>query len=445
MKHILSSLVVLAGGLTVTAANVTDIKELNNTTLYNITRIGTSSVGGGVLHAVEGSDVINTAAATKVDKSSPEASWSLHYSAAEKTYYLYNMATGKFASGNSKNQAVFTETATDCMPLYNEEIKYWLLDCGGYVLGLPEDYHGTALFNDDITKEQARTEYLSYFTIAPVEGATLTSDQVAEIEAKVLAGRAAKIAEYQEFVNMAEGMSNPASQQKFIGFYDLTALKEALADPDNYTLAEFETLYQQALLSRYPKDGEYYRLRNRSRPGSYSSNLLCLTASQSQLKSRQLKNPAFATATDGYADDLGLLRFWPVNGDPTQVKFQVAANGKYLTLANNSSDPGFTSSRDDAFTFTLETIKPNQRYYRFRQGANDSWLTVGGSMNLVGYNVEENSMQFFIEKVTSISVPVDANGYATVCLPCGVVLPEGCTAYTVTDFSNGKAYLEEVA
>lgn len=447
MKHFIYSLAILAGSvaLSAEAATIRDAKDFSNSTIYNISRIGASSVGGGVIHATEGSNVLTASSSSKVDKTSNEARWSIHYSNSEKAYYLYNLGTEKFLTGNSRNQAVFTESLVDCVPIYCEEVAYWMLDCGGYFIGMPESYDGKALFTGGLTKEYVRKDLNGFFTITSVEDETLSAEQIEAIEAKIQAGRAIKLDEYREFLENAKNVVTNDRTANYLGDYDIDELQYALDNADKYSLAEIEEIYQQTLLSRFPEGGCYYRLRNPNRPSTkYYNNILSTTVEGDEIKSRALETPSFGTATDGYTDDLGLVRFRPVNGDPTKVKIQFAAIGMYLTNAQNNDKPGFTASYDDAYTFTIETVAVKQRYYRFAQPDKDNWLTISGDNKLVGYNVKENAMRFYIEPVNTISVPVDANGYASVCVPCGVNLPEGVTAYTVTDFSNGKAYIEEL-
>ncbi len=445
MKHLIYAIAILAGAVTLTseAATIKDTKDFSNTAIYNITRVGATSVGGGVIHATEGSDVLSAASSSKVDKTSNEARWSFHYSKTEKAYFLYNLGTGKFLTGNKKNKAIFTDNLVDCRPIFNDNVSYWMLDCGGYFIGMPETYDGKALFTDGLTRDYVKTDLNGFFTITSVEGETLSDEQIAEIEAKIQAGREAKLAEYREFIEDAENVKTNDRTKNYLGAYDIEELKYALDNADKFSLTQIEELYQQALLSRFPKEGCYYRLRNAaSRPSSYYKIFLG-TTTDNRLVSRE-QTPSFGTAADGYTDDLGLIRFRPVNGDPTMVKIYIASIGKYLTAANNGGAPGQTASYNDAYTFTIETPLANNRYYRFAQPDKDNWLTISGDNKLVGYQTAENAMRFYIEPVETITVPVDANGYASVCVPCGVNLPEGVKAYTVTDFSNGKAYIEEL-
>lgn len=447
MKHIIYTLALLAGSVAFSAeaATIRDAADFRNDAIYNINRVGTASVGGGYLHATEGTNIISAATSAKVDRSSAEARWSIHYSKTEKAYYLYNLGTGKFLYGNSKNKAVLTDDLVDCVPMYNEELKYWMLDCGGYFIGMPEEYEGKAVFADDLDRDFIRTELNAFFTISSDDDETLTAEQIAAIEEKIKAGREAKLADYLDFLDDAKNVATNNRTENYLGAYDYEELEYALNNADNYSLAEIEEIYQKTILSRFPNQGCYYRLRNSMRPNNtYYRNVLSPTAETGEVMSRDLQTPAFGTAAEGYTDDLALVRFRTVNGDVTKVKIEFPAIQKYLTAANSGGKPGFTSSYDDAYTFQIETTAVKQRFYRFAQPDKDNWLTISGGNVLVGYGTRENAMRFYIEPVNTITVPVDANGYASVCVPCGVNLPEGVKAYTVTDFSGGKAYIEEL-
>lgn len=454
MKQIIFSLAVIVGGgmlSTAQADNITDLKDLSNSAVYTISRMATNTTSGsGIMQAVENENVLYTLASGRTDKESPLTQWSLHYSASEKSYFLYNLGTKQFVTGNGKHEAVLTDAAVDCHPIFDEGVSYWMLDCGGYFIGLSDDHEGAVLFADGLSKAGARA-LGCYFTVATLDGKTLSADEVAAIDAKIADGRKARIDEYRDFIeNTAKKVGTAGGTGAYIGEYDYEALEYALNNESKYTLAQIEELYQQTLQSRYPVAGRYYRLHNFTRPAAHARNHVS-TLEDGTLVSRPIDNPAFGTAGAEYSDDLCLVRFYPVDGDRSRVKLQIPSFLQYLTGAGNNQRPGLTSSFSDAYVFDLTPVTDRSRYFRLHEGDKDAWLTVSnppagkeyGFVN--GYSTPENPNRWFIEEVNSITVPVDANGYATVCLPCGVSLPEGVKAYTVTDFSGGKAYVEEIA
>lgn len=448
MKHAISALALLIGSaslFTAAADNIYDVKDFDNKAVYHLSRLALNTQDGqGWVSAQEGKTQLVAATSAKTDKASPYSQWSIHYSAQEKAYYLYNLGAAQFATGTAGSKSKLTSEAADLVPLYNENIKYWQLDCGGYLLGLKKDYAGKAIFMDDVTDRNAARELGSYFTIALYEDRTLTDEEVAAIEAKIAEGRTAKLADYREFLDDAKNVSTAGSTGGYLGDYDYAALEYALDNPDKYTLAQIEEIYQETLLSRYPKAGHMYRFHNRVRPASHSVNILS-TATDGTIRSRNLKTPAFGTAGEGFTDDLAIMRLWPVDGNPARVKVEFPALHKYMKSASSGANVQLTESFDEAYVFELDPVTNRSRAFRLHQADLESWLTVSGDNYLVGYNRAENPNQWYIEEVKTISIPVDANGYATVCLPCGVTLPEGAKAYTVTDFSSAKAYVEEIS
>lgn len=432
------------------ADKITSLNELSNNAVYTITRTASVTRGGGLLHSVDGSAQLEAGSgATETDAS---ARWSIHYSPQEKAYFIYNLKEAKFAAGNASNKAVLSENAAEgnAALVYHDASKSWLIDCGGYALGLAADNNGEALFFDDL-KNNATTRNLGFlYNITPVDGVTLTDAEAKAIEDKVIAGRAAALEKYNTFVTRAHNMANSTNvdYKKVLGLYDIEALEYALAHVDEYSLNEIEDIYQQALLSRYPKEGHFYRIHFDARPNASKwINNATRTTESGQLTGENFNKWGFGTATEGFSDDLGLFRFWYNNGDPRQVKVQVSAFGEYLTECGNNAAPGRTTDPTNAGVFTLDTKSTTARSFILGQ-SNGTWLTMGNSQpphTVVAWNVKENSMYFYLEPVEEIEVPVDANGYASVCVPCGVTLPDGAKAYTVTSVMNGKAYVEEIS
>lgn len=454
MKNVISTVATFLGGailFSAAAVNVSSTSELSNTATYFLSRQAlTAQAGLGYVQAVEGQEQLVTLTSARTDKEDPMTQWSIHYSEREKQYYIYNLGTGQFLTGDTRSRAVTTDAAVDSKLLYNEDLKYWMLDCGGYLLGLADSYSGKALFVDDFAERAQAREMGCYFILVINEDRTLTAEESDAIEAKIAAGREAKLAEYREFLEDTKNVTTNQYIASYLGEYDNEELEYALENESKYTLSQIEEIYQQTILSRFPKAGHYYRLHNRARPGNYRSNNLS-TLTDGTVVSRPLSEPGFGTAGEGYTDDLCLVRFIPVGGDPTQVKIQMASTQTYLKSAANGQQPEVTSSGSDAYTFELETVSARSRNYRFVQPTLGNWLTVASAVQgeeyaaLNGYNQRETPMQWYIEEVDTIWVPVDANGYATVCLPCGVGLPEGVKAYTVTDFSGNRAYVEEIS
>lgn len=449
MKKIIASMALLAGGAflaSVSAETITSLDKLSSHAVYTLTRQATLANGGGLLHAVEGSNLIaSTQNGKGITPESPEAQWSIHYSPAERAYFIYNLATGTFAGGNGKGRAVLSETPADTRLILHDGPKYWAIDCAGQMLGLAKDDAGTALFLDDLGRTEAR-RMACFFSITST-GATISHERYEEIERKIAEGRESAFSKYTKFITQAEKMaaSTNASYQKCLGVYDITELKDALANSDRYTMAQIEEIYQRTLLTRYPQAGHFYRVHHDQRPTSKFINNTLRTTESGQLVGAEFNAFAFGTATEGFSDDLCLVRFWPQDGDLTKVKVEIPAFGVFLGQADNAAAPHQTTEPSEATVFDLDTKSITQRTFILAQPNKGNWLTMGGDNTLQAWNVNEPSMYFYLEEAKTIDVTVDANGYASVCVPCGVTIPEGCKAYTVTSVAGGKAFVEEIS
>ncbi|MDE6145712.1 MAG: hypothetical protein K2F96_05490, partial [Muribaculaceae bacterium] len=86
------------------AANIKTLEALDNKTAYVIKRQGNTGSVYGSLYYLEGTDVCQ-AKNSGISAESADAQWSIHYSASEKGYFLYNLGAGKFLTANSKYQA----------------------------------------------------------------------------------------------------------------------------------------------------------------------------------------------------------------------------------------------------------------------------------------------------------------------------------------------------
>lgn len=451
MKSQILSLLLMAGGCisAFAAIEVTSPEQLSNNKVYLLERIATSSKNGkGYAYVSDQTSkaTIMTASAAVADTSSAKSQFSFHYSPREKAIYLYNLSSGMFITGNTKHQACVSTKAVDCMPLYSDLAESWLIDCGGYAIG-SDDTNGFILFYDDLNVGKARVN-ASHFKIYEKSGASVSDEVSAEIEAKIADARNDALKTYRDFLAKAAKVLSTNDMPRYLGEYDVDELTYALDHADDYSIAEIEEIYQRALLSRFPKAGCYYRLHNGSRPVSgvagRPTNYMS-TDVDGTLRVRTIETPAANTASEGLSDDLVLFRFWPVDGDPTQVKVEAAAFGEYLAGGGNQEHVKLGSS-DGATVYELQSISQTTRSFRLALPSKNSFLSVTTAPDCYvwGYTTKEDPNQWYIEPIETITVPVDENGYATTCMPCGVTVEEGAKAYTVTSFAGGKAYVEEV-
>lgn len=451
MKTSILSLLLLAGScMTATAAiEVTSTEEFSNDKVYLLMRNALNTTAGRGYAYVDGTGTkatLFTASAAKADTTKAVSQFSFHYSPREKAFYLYNLGTGMFITGNSSHQACVSATAVDCVPLYSELAEHWLIDCGGYVLASDKE-DGFLMFYDDMTVARAR-QGATHFIITEKFGEKISAEVSDAIEEKIAASRESALKVYRDFLSKAAKVINTNELGRYLGEYDLEALTYALDHEEDYSIAEIEEIYQETLISRYPKPGHYYRIHNGARPvggvAGRPTNYLS-TDIDGTLRVRTIETPAPNCAAEGTSDDLALFRFWPVDGDRSQMQIEAAAFGEYFAGGANNERISL-GSRDGATVYELSTTSATGRVFRFSLPAKGTYLSVTSVPDcyLWGYSTIENANQWYIEPVDSIVIPVDENGYATACLPCGVSLPEGASAYTVTDMSGGKAYVEEL-
>lgn len=452
MKSQILSLLLMAGGFVAAygyGVEVTSTDQLSNNKVYLLERNATSTKNGKGFVFVNGDGskaTLATASAAAADTSSVVSQFSFHYSPREKATYLYNLSTGMFISGNNKHQACVSTKAVDCVPLYSDLAKSWLIDCGGYALAC-DDNDGFILFYDDLTAGRTRVNG-THFKIYEKFNASISEELSNEIEEKIADAREASLKVYRDFLAKADKVLSTNDMPRYLGEYDVEELAYALDHADNYSIAEIEEIYQRTLLTRYPKAGRYYRLHNGARPVSgvagRPTNYMS-TDVDGTLRVRTIQEPAANVAGENMSDNLVLFRFWPVDGDPTQVKIEATAFDEFLAGGGNQEDVKL-GSFDGATVYELRSISTLVRSFRIALPAKSSFLSVTSvpECKVWGYSTTEDANQWFIEPIETITIPVDENGYATTCMPCGVEVEDGAKAYTVTSFASGKAYVEEV-
>lgn len=434
MKSIISTvtLCAIAASAGLSAQTVTSTDELSNTATYTIDRRSSSNSG-----LLEGAgNAVNSGS-----KSSDGASlWSIHYSTAEKAYYLYNISAGKFV-GAEGGKAILTDTPVDMVPIYADNIGAWMLDCGGALLGMSDADKGTALFLENYTAVTSRTTGL-FYRITTSSAKTLTQAESDAIEAKIKAGRPAALAKYQEFVDKAKAMVAADGLKHYAGAYDVDALADALANSDKYTLMQFEEMYREALRSRLPRPGHYYVMRNVNRPTSFRGNALRFN-SIGTMMSAEYTTPKFQNANASYPDGLNLICVETPGADPTAVQLRIAATGRYLVTDGSNNAAITIGEKAEASTFTMEPRGDFNRMFRFALPSSKGYVTISGGNQLVNYNVPEEANYFYFEEIKYIQVTPPSSGITTACLPCPVAMPDGVEALIPVEEYQGKVYLEK--
>lgn len=441
LKTALSVALAAASLFSAEAAVVKSLEALDNRKVYIIKRLAKSgSLGNLYCQEDTVSHTYSVLASNSSATTDPATQWAINYSEVEDAYFFYNMASGQFMTA-AANEVTVSHAASRVMPIYLESAGYWIADLNGFTLGQAKADAGQVIFTDEITKTNYRECGLC-FSISDVAGVELTDEQLQLIKGRIWAGRAEYLDKYVSFVEKAEKMLENSAQAKFAGAYDVSELKTMLQNPDHFSIKQFEEAYNRAVIGRIPSYG-YYRLRNNSRPSTYSSNLV-VVAPNGQLNSVSLKEPKFGQAGSGRVEDLSLFSLIPVNGDPNRIRLRADATGKYVVCGsgNNSKAKAEAESTSGATIFRMDPPSETLRVFRFGFEDNDNFITVSGSNELVAYS-NEPATRFYFEKVQSVSVTTDANGYASLILPANISLPEGVQAWVVTSVRDGKAYCEE--
>ncbi|MCM1310293.1 MAG: hypothetical protein NC301_04595 [Bacteroides sp.] len=452
-KYISAALALTVGILPSLAApktiTIKSLDDLANNKTYLIVRNGSTRETSGYVYATDKKDgaQLVSSLATQTDTASIYCKYSIHYSEREQAYYLYNLGAENFVSANKQNLAVTSSSAGEFKLVYNDPASSWVLISDGYALGMMLS-NGSFLFLDDYHTSSLAKKSNMHFEIKEVNGITISQAEVDAIEEKVASGRAAKLKEYNSFVKDASNVVNTSDLPRYIGDYDLDELKYALENDSKYSMREIEEIYQRTLMSRYPKDGHYYRLHNGNRPGGSSarkSNVLA-TTHDGRLLMRELEYHSYGTATDDYTDDLNLFCVNHYYGDPTRITLRAAAFDKYLMGGANQQRLNMVDAADDATAYDLNFLNTRAKRLTIANTAVGTYLSVTAEPDfaLWGYNVLESSSEWYFEPINTITIPVDANGYGTFCLPCGVTLPEGVQAFTVSEIAQGKAYVQEI-
>lgn len=436
LGNILAALVVggaaLFGPAAVSAQAVTSVADLANDKCYSINRLG--STGGYVF--AQGDQVVFKSGTNRTD----EARWTFYYSEELGMRYLYNIGTGKFLTA-SNGVAVLTDVPAPVNVDYVEKGTtkgmIVVLEESSDVIGMRRELAGTnvAVLSDSIVANDG-------FFLRVQFGRDLTAEEVAAMNAKVdpQAVRAQTLAGYREFVNKVKEMDKDGYSH-YAGGYDITALAEALDNDANYSVADFRVLYNQALESRAPKAGHYYRIKNTTRPtAKVHTNVAGLKDDFSGLQVRAVANVR-PGSSGTVAENLSLFLFDGSANDGVQLR--AAANGRCVGDSNSGRAVALTEV-GEGNPYFIEFVGDWSREIRFQNSQRATWLTTSPDGGVHNYGILEDPMNWWVEEITEITINVPANCYTGVTLPCAVELPEGMEAYIVTKATNEKVVINSI-
>ena len=357
-------------------------------------------------------------------------------------YYLYSLNAEAFLSPGLDDEMCFAaKTALDVRFCYvaDEGYEQWVIDCGECLLGLNSGNDRFVCLADVKDTDNV------LFTIESSDR-TLTDDENSAIAALLDNDLQAKLREYTQFVTESNAYTAADALPGYIGLYDTSELSADLQD-SNVTATQLDAAYNAALLTRLPKAGHYYRLKNFSRPdaGVYTNYVSIQRNDNNTLMARNFNAPVAGVASAGYKEDLCLFSFEYPNAEPYQVKIKAAATDTYFGTANNGATIPVTATQSNAAIFEIEPTATFTRLFRLKFPEQQRWLTISGGKQIVPYNEIEDSEQFYIEEVTQITgITTDANGYKLLQLPCPVRIPEGVEVYVATQKTGAYVLMESV-
>ncbi len=227
---------------------------------------------------------------------------------------------------------------------------------------------------------------------------------------------------------VADG-NTPGYYQGGAAYNEGRAEAAAILSNDESTSTDCQNAYWElrsandALVFLVPKVGKFYRLKSKV-SGNYMN-----VASESGSVSMVGENTADAASRIFYLTENNKLLSYKL--------------GTYLNSDHSASAKGESSGT----TLTFNPSESNDGGY-FTLKTNDNTLYLVDVGEEVGQsdNYVENSCEWMLEEVEVLPVSVNASaGFASFYSPVSLMLPEGLTAYVVSEVKDDKAVLTEIA
>jgi hypothetical protein len=166
--------------------------------------------------------------------------------------------------------------------------------------------------------------------------------------------------------------------------------------------------------------GKWYTLRNHGR----SNGTLYMTPEDSR----------FTVATGDASDADQLFSFTATDTEGVYNLYN-GNYGLYLgKLGANETQPAVHETPEDAGRYTVITSASGMSGIacQNKTGGHAGIHLAGDCVRLVPWTTNAEASLWYIQPVEAFNVTIPEAGYATMCLPFGVTLPEGVTAYVAT-------------
>lgn len=429
------------------SAQITSLADLDNSKSYTIIRQPDSDAGQNILTAAENGTKVSVS--TNISETDDD-NWVVYQSPQTGFRYLYNLAYKTFLT-NTTDGCTLSGVASPCYLIETSHTGNWLLMNNNMLTGMATENNGI-LFSKN---EDLATDGIA-FTLTETTR-TINEDELADIKAKVAEAeesiRTTLLEEIQTLLEEAIRME-AMGKSDFAGNYDYadlkTAYEEVSGNPDSYSNEELENLMQRTKASVYPKEGKYYRIFNLARPTTESplTNTLTITESGSKILSvRTMTEWLPGISQDNPIDNICLFQFYKTGTGNSYILYNPSARiyageGK----SENQAPPFITLQQNKADAAPYDLVYESNLLFRFESSTQPGvYITANGESNCVSFDKQEDPEKWYFQEIKSIDVPVGNSGYATLCLPCAIELPDELEAYVAVKQQDQTLYVQKLA
>lgn len=434
----------LAGWLLLTAtpawAQIADLEELDNRYGYVINRVPVESSGNGQVYGDSDHKVWVTQNGTDNDNSC----WAIYTSPQTGQHFIYNLGQKTFLALGSEG-SVLQEAATPMVLLPTPLANSWIILNNNRLCGLSADQNGVLLTQEESVQKEGMA-----FSFTP-SSRKLTDDELQQIADKVSqlesSQRETLLKEIADFIQKAKELEKDALPD-FAGIYRYQELEDAYNQEETYSDQQLENLLTQAKESLYPQKGKFYHLLNTTRPNanSFTQNVLSVIDDPNVDGSMNLAgtpdgNQLPGTKKGNVLESLSLFQFTST-GVPGVFYLSNPGMGIYVGgEQGNGTHLSLSVSRTQAVPYEL--ITDGSQQFRFRNSKYPTfYITLNDEANAVSYDKLEDPELWYLEEVKSLEIEIGESGYATLCLPCNLELPEEIEAFVATSVEGDELQMK---
>lgn len=421
----------LAGWLLLTAtpawSQISSLEELENNYGYVIKRIPVENNGNGQVYGDSNRKVWVSPNGENNDNNY----WAVYTSPQTGQHFIYNLGQQTFLALGSEG-SVLQEEATPMVLISAPLDNSWLILNNNRLCGLSAETDGVLLSGEEtVSKDGMAFSFIR-------SSRKLTDTELEQIAGKVSAlessQRTSLLKEIADFIAEAKKLEQNALPD-FAGIYQYQELENASNQADAYSDSELEALLAQAKESFFPQEGKFYHVLNKARPNanSFTENVLSVIDDPAVNGSMNLGgtpdgNQRPGTQKGNVLESLSLFQF-TATGIPGVFYLSNPGMGVYAGgEEGNGTHLPLVNSRTQAIPYKL--IADGTQQFRFQNTRYpEFYLTLNGESNAVSYNQLEDPELWYLEEVKSLEIEIGETGYATLCLPCNIELPQEIKAY----------------